>query len=121
MHALVTGVAGFIGSGLTRRLVQEGWTVRGVDRFTSYYGEEQKRSNLVPVLDDAAFELVEADLLTAELGPLMTDVDVVFHQAGQPGVRMSWADGFRLYNEINVDVTQRLLEAAFRADIGRNG
>jgi UDP-glucuronate 4-epimerase len=43
----------------------------------------------------------------------------VFHHAGQPGVRMSWADGFRLYNEINVDVTQRLLEATRRAEIDR--
>jgi UDP-glucuronate 4-epimerase len=119
MIALVTGVAGFIGSNLAGRLIEEGWTVRGVDRFTAYYEESAKRGNLTPLLDHDRFELVEADLLTTELGPLMDGVNVIFHQAGQPGVRMSWADGFRLYNEINVNVTQRLLEAARNSDIDR--
>ena len=119
MIALVTGVAGFIGSNLAGRLIEEGWTVRGVDRFTAYYEESAKRGNLTPLLDHDRFELVEADLLTTELGPLMEGVNVIFHQAGQPGVRMSWADGFRLYNEINVNVTQRLLEAARNSDIDR--
>ncbi len=114
MLAVVTGVAGFIGSNLAAGLIEQGWDVRGVDRFTAYYGEEVKRANLAPLLGHPRFELIEADLLTTELTPLFDGVDVVFHQAGQPGVRMSWADGFRLYNEINVDVTQRLLEAARR-------
>jgi UDP-glucuronate 4-epimerase len=37
---------------------------------------------------------------------------VVFHQAGQPGVRKSWSTGFNDYCEHNVKATQRLLEAA---------
>jgi|TARA_R110002110_G_scaffold304726_1_gene518771 UDP-glucuronate 4-epimerase len=119
MIALVTGVAGFIGSNLAGRLIEEGWTVRGVDCFTAYYEESAKRGNLTPLLDHDRFELVEADLLTTELGPLMDGVNVIFHQAGQPGVRMSWADGFQLYNEINVNVTQRLVEAARHSDIDR--
>lgn len=119
MIALVTGVAGFIGSNLAGRLVADGWTVRGVDRFTAYYGERAKRDNLASLVDRDAFELIEADLLTAEMDPLFADVDVVFHQAGQPGVRMSWADGFQLYNEINVNVTQRLLEATRRHGVER--
>ena len=110
-RALVTGVAGFIGSNLAERLVGDGWIVRGVDRFTAYYEEAIKRSNIAGVLDDPSFELVEADLRTAELAPMLDGMDVVFHQAGQPGVRLSWADGFALYNELNVNVTQRLLEA----------
>ena len=111
MLALVTGVAGFIGSNLADRLVADGWQVRGVDRFTAYYEEQAKRANLAALRPHPAFDFVEADLLSTDLGPLLDGVDVVFHEAGQPGVRLSWADGFRLYNEINVDVTQRLLEA----------
>lgn len=111
MHALVTGAAGFIGSSLAEALVARGWRVRGVDRFTSYYEEAQKRSNLAALVDNDQFELVESDLLSADLGPVTDGIDVVFHFAAQPGVRLSWADGFRLYNESNVDVTQRLLEA----------
>jgi nucleoside-diphosphate-sugar epimerase len=90
-----------------------------VDRFTDYYEESAKRGNVMPLLSSGRFELIEADLLTMELAPLLDGVKVVFHQAGQPGVRMSWADGFRLYNEINVDVTQRLLEAARHSNIDR--
>jgi nucleoside-diphosphate-sugar epimerase len=51
------------------------------------------------------------DLASAALAPLLLDVDVVFHLAGQPGVRLSWADGFHTYSETNIEVTQRLLEA----------
>ena len=109
--ALVTGAAGFIGSNLCDRLLRQGWQVRGVDRFTAYYEEAQKRSNLAGAIAHGSFDLVEADLLTAEVGRLLGGVDVVFHQAAQPGVRLSWADGFRLYNDLNVNLTQRLLEA----------
>jgi nucleoside-diphosphate-sugar epimerase len=119
MLALVTGVAGFIGSNLAERLIGDGWNVRGVDRFTAYYEETLKRSNLTGLSASAGFELVEADLLTAELGPMLDGVDVVFHQAAQPGVRLSWADGFRLYNDLNVNLTQRLLEAVRHRNIER--
>ena len=111
MLALVTGVAGFIGSNLADRLVADGWEVRGVDRFTAYYEERLKRANIEALAAHPRFRLVEADLLSADLGDLLDGVDVVFHQAAQPGVRLSWADGFRLYNDLNVNLTQRLLEA----------
>ena len=68
--ALVTGVAGFIGSTLAERLVADGWSVRGVDRFTAYYEEAIKRSNIAGMLDDPSFELVEADLRTTDLAPV---------------------------------------------------
>ena len=112
MRALITGAAGFIGSTLSERLVVGGWEVRGVDRFTAYYEEAAKRSNIAALADQSAFELIEADLLSADLEPLLADIDVVFHLAGQPGVRLSWADGFRTYVDLNINVTQRLLEAS---------
>src|SRR5262249_48889376 len=60
---------------------------------------------------DPHFELIEADLRTADIAPLLDGVDVVFHLAAQPGVRVSWSDGFPTYVENNVLATQRLLEA----------
>ena len=76
-------------------------------------------SDLATALAHPEFELVEADLIDTPLAPLLDGVDVVFHLAGQPGVRLSWAEGFRTYNELNVNVTQRLLEAARSASLQR--
>ncbi len=119
MQALVTGVAGFIGSTLADRLVCDGWSVRGVDCFTPYYDAAAKRANLAQLSNSSQFELIEADLQSTELQPLLDDIDVVFHQSGQPGVRLSWAEGFQTYVDLNIVVTQRLLEATRGTDLRR--
>ncbi|MDO9174974.1 MAG: NAD-dependent epimerase/dehydratase family protein, partial [Actinomycetota bacterium] len=111
MRALVTGAAGFIGSTLCDRLLSLGWQVRGVDAFVDYYDVSIKRRNLQPALQCDAFQLCDVDLRTAPLEPLLDGVDVVFHLAAQPGVRTSWAEGFAAYDDHNVRMTQRLLEA----------
>ena len=108
---LVTGVAGFVGSHLAERLLETGHRVRGVDCFTPYYPGTLKRANVSRLLESPRFELVEVDLRTAGVDALLADVSIVFHQAAQPGVRMSWADQFREYSSCNIDATQRLLEA----------
>lgn len=108
---LVTGAAGFIGSHLTDRLLADGHTVRGVDCFTDYYDPSAKHRNLGSALGNPGFELAKIDLAVDPVEPLLDGVDVVFHQAGQPGVRLSWADGFGAYAERNIIATQRLLEA----------
>ncbi len=119
MRVLVTGVAGFIGSHLAERLLDEGHVVCGVDVFTPYYDERRKRANLAGLLGHPSFELLEIDLRTADLGPVLAGTEVVFHQAGQPGVRLSWSDGFRDYVEHNVLATQRLLEASREVSLQR--
>ncbi len=119
MHALVTGVAGFIASHLAETLLAEGHTVRGVDCFTPYYDPEIKRRNLVGLTDEPGFELAEADLRIREPGRLLAGVDTIFHLAAQPGVRLSWATDFPLYSEHNILATQRLLEAAKVAGVRR--
>jgi nucleoside-diphosphate-sugar epimerase len=108
-HALVTGAAGFIGSHLTERLLAAGVRVTGVDCFTDYYDPALKRRNLEKARTDAAFSLLEIDLGRADLAAL-PDVDVVFHQAAQAGVRASWGAEFATYAHHNVLATQRLLE-----------
>jgi len=118
-RALVTGVAGFIGSTLAEALVSDGFHVRGVDSFTSYYDPVLKRRNLERLAGDEAFELIEADLRQGDLTPLVRDCDVVYHHAAQPGVRLSWATGFAEYDSNNVLATQRLLEASRDASLRR--
>lgn len=119
MKALVTGAAGFVGSHLAERLGRDGHAVRAVDCVTDYYDVEQKRSNLEALARSVDCEVVFEDLCTCDLGPLLAGVDVVFHQAGQPGVRASWSSEFDSYIERNILVTQRLLEAARGAGIRR--
>lgn len=117
--ALVTGAAGFIGSTLVDKLLDLGWSVRGVDSFSNYYDVDQKRSNLVQAYNHAAFDLQEVDLATVSLAPIVDGADVVFHLAGQPGVRSSWAEGFSDYTINNVLATQRLLEASRAVGVDR--
>jgi nucleoside-diphosphate-sugar epimerase len=114
----VTGGAGFVGSNLAERLLDEGWSVRVVDSLTDYYNVEQKRHQIAD-LERRGAEVILEDLGTTDLRKLLDDTDVVFHQAGQPGVRLSWASGFGVYNERNVGVTQRLLEACRQASLSR--
>lgn len=111
MRALVTGAAGFIGSALTRRLIAGGDEVVGIDAFTDYYDVALKRDNIASIPADR-FELIEADLSAFDLEPLVGSVDVVFHLAGQPGVRASWGSEFEVCIDRNIVATHHLLEAA---------
>jgi UDP-glucuronate 4-epimerase len=111
MQTLVTGAAGFIGSHLTKRLRDEGHAVIGLDSFTDYYDVALKRANAEAALE-AGVTFVEGDLNVVDLNSILDGVDVVFHLAGQPGVRSSWGAEFSTYTYCNIDATQRLLEAS---------
>lgn len=119
MRVAVTGAAGFIGSTLAERLVAVGHDVLGIDCFTPYYDVAAKRRNLADLEECQTFTLLEADLRTCQLEPILEDREVLFHQAGQPGVRLSWSRDFSAYVEHNILVTQRLLEAARTAGLGK--
>jgi nucleoside-diphosphate-sugar epimerase len=111
MVSVVTGAGGFIGSHLCAHLLAFGDQVRGVDAFTDYYSPERKKENLAQLLDDERFSFAKADLLEMPLDALLDGADIVYHLAGQPGVRSSWGSDFSTYLQHNVLATQRLLEA----------
>jgi len=50
---------------------------------------------------------MEKDIYSMDSFP---DVDYVFHQAAQAGVRASWGSSFEIYTRNNIEVTQKLLE-----------
>jgi UDP-glucuronate 4-epimerase len=112
MNVVVTGAAGFIGSHLCEALCASGIQVLGIDCVTDYYDPLEKQRNLLAMSRLPGFSFAEVDLRTGDLRSLLDGASVVFHQAGQPGVRMSWGAGFSDYCEHNVKATQRLLEAA---------
>ncbi len=109
---IVTGVAGFIGSHLAQALLDRGDRVIGIDQFNDYYNPQLKRNNISTLKENSAFTLIESDIQTLNWQKLLQDVDVVYHQAAQAGVRASWGEGFRHYTERNINATQIILEAA---------
>jgi nucleoside-diphosphate-sugar epimerase len=117
MKCIVTGAAGFVGSHLSEHLLAQGDEVVGIDCLTDYYDPCLKELNLLGVLGNERFTLCRQDLRTAPLGRLFADADVVFHLAGQPGVRPSWGAEFATYVERNVLATQTVLEAARTAPL----
>lgn len=110
--SLVTGAAGFIGSHLVEALLQRGDRVIGVDQFNHYYDPALKRRNIAGFENHPRFQMVEGDIQELDWHRLLEEVDVVYHQAAQAGVRASWGVGFRAYTERNINATQVLLEAA---------
>ena len=115
MRLLVTGAAGFIGSTLCERLLESGHEVIGVDCFVPYYPRLVKENNLERAVAHAKFQMVEADICELfadpENCPILQDVDTVYHQAAQAGVRASWGSDFQIYVHNNILGTQKLLEA----------
>jgi len=101
------------------RLAADGHVVVAVDCLTPYYDVAQKEQAVDVLRRLPGVEVVEADLWTCDLGALIDGTDVVFHQAGQPGVRDSWRAGFEPYVRQNVLVTQRLLGAVVESPVDR--
>jgi UDP-glucuronate 4-epimerase len=119
MRYVVTGAAGFIGHHVCGALLGSGHEVDGIDSFTDYYDPELKRANERLLRGHARYRSHELDLGTAPVDDLLEGVDAVIHLAGQPGVRLSWADRFQVYVDRNITASHRLLEAARRTRIPR--
>ncbi|MDP8243903.1 MAG: GDP-mannose 4,6-dehydratase [Candidatus Hinthialibacter antarcticus] len=116
MSYLVTGCAGFIGSQLCERLLQQGEEVIGLDCFTDYYSPARKKRNLSAIRENPNFTFIEGDILSTNLLPLLAQSDCVFHTAGQPGVRGSWGQQFDVYTKNNILATQCLLESIKKSE-----
>jgi UDP-glucose 4-epimerase len=118
MNALVTGGAGFIGSHLSERLLAQGARVRAVDAFTDFYPRRLKERNLENLRGRDNYELIDGDLRDLDLARHLDGITHVFHLAAQAGVRRSWGRSSR-YTGLNIEATQRLLEACVKTPIER--
>ena len=89
---LVTGVAGFIGFHLARRLLKDGYQVLGVDNVNPYYDVALKKARLEDLKEASNFIFVKMDLKDREqLEEIFAqhEFDVVVNMAAQAGVRYS--------------------------------
>jgi len=114
MRVFVTGAAGFIGSRLSKALLERGDQVIGFDNFDPYYAREHKVRHLDDLRDSSAFEFIEGSLHDAEL--LRTEFekwrpDAVAHMAAMAAVRYSVQHPLR-YGETNVQGSAHVLDAA---------
>ncbi|MGH8894089.1 MAG: NAD-dependent epimerase/dehydratase family protein [Actinomycetes bacterium] len=118
-RVVVTGAAGFVATHTVGALLDAGCEVVGIDAFTPFYAETEKRSNVDVHADRPGFLLVEGDLAELNLPPVLAGADAVVHLAAQAGVTGSWGTAFATYVRHNVLATQRLLEACLEAGVPR--
>lgn len=105
MSVLVTGATGFVGGHLARYLVTHGHRVRALVRHE------------VPALAEAGAELAWGELTDFQaVRAAVNEVEAVFHLAA---VRHVWGTPESVYQRVNVEGTQHLLEAAAEADVHR--
>ena len=103
MKYVVTGGAGFIGSHVTKKLVERGDIVTVIDNMNT-----GKEKNLEPVRDKINF--VKGDILDIDLLEDMTkDTDGVFHQAALASVQDSFDEPGK-YHNVNVNGTENILK-----------
>ena len=104
---LVTGGAGFIGSNIVEEILRRGEKVRVLDNFST-----GKRENLNQFSGNPNLKIIEGDLRNLHnVRDAVKGVEFVLHQAALPSVPRSVKDPITS-NEVNVNVTLNVLEAA---------
>ena len=116
---LITGGAGFIGSTIAQKLLENGERVVVVDNFNDFYNPQLKKENIKPFLENPNFEIYEVDIrdvngLTKVFGE--NKIDIVIHLAAMAGVRPS-IENPMLYQDVNGMGTQNVLEQAKLHDV----
>lgn len=112
MKILVTGAAGFIGSYVAKRLIDDNHEVVGLDNLNDYYSVKLKEDRLANLLDLKQFEFVKADVKDYQpLNELFKrhKFDKVIHLAAQAGVRYSIENPF-VYIDANISGFINILE-----------
>lgn len=110
---MVTGGAGFIGSHLIERLLDNGHSIICLDNFDSLYPRVIKENNIRQMIGNTSFQLIEGNIRDQPLVENIinkNNIDVVVHLAAKAGIRSSIVDPAGYY-DTNVIGTLNLLEA----------
>ncbi len=112
---LITGVAGFIGFHVARRLLREGYNVTGIDNINPYYDVQLKRDRVALLQAFPTFTWIEGDIGSPDMldAAFQQPPEIILHFAAQAGVRYSLEQPLT-YIENNVVAFTRLLEACRR-------
>jgi UDP-glucuronate 4-epimerase len=113
-YVLVTGGAGFIGSSLCAKLLDNNLNVVALDDFNDFYDPKLKLKNIAALKKNKNFELVKGDIVSAQtVNKVFEEYEIfaVFHLAARAGVRPSIVEP-ELYQKVNIEGTLNLLKAA---------
>ncbi|MBX5317590.1 NAD-dependent epimerase [Staphylococcus caprae] len=119
MKVLITGVAGFIGSHLSKKLINQGYEVVGIDNINDYYSVQLKEERLKSIGNEN-FTFYKTDLEDNETIDQIFDKEkpeVVVNLAAQAGVRYS-IDNPRAYIDSNVVGFLNILEGCRHHKVG---
>lgn len=120
MELLITGIAGFIGHAVAKRLSGKGYQIVGIDNLNDYYDVSLKRARLNDLEDYADITFVELDLADREgMAGLFAEhfFERVIHLAAQAGVRYS-LDNPNIYADSNLVGHLNVLEGCRHHAIG---
>ena len=109
---LVTGVAGFIGFHVTKRLIARGDKVIGLDNLNDYYDVRLKEARLAQLKSINGFQFVKLDLANRQgMIDLFKEYPIarVVHLAAQAGVRYSLVNPYA-YTDSNIEGFMSILE-----------
>lgn len=118
MKILITGIAGFIGSHLGKKLMKSGYEVVGIDNINDYYSTQLKKDRLSKLLGNE----IKNHTIDLENTDAVMDVfeleqpDVVINLAAQAGVRYS-LENPHVYITSNVNGFVNILEGCRHYDI----
>jgi UDP-glucuronate 4-epimerase len=119
MKILVTGGAGFIGSNLTKKLIDRGDEVVIIDNFNDYYDPQLKEDRVKKFLKGYKFKMYRGDIRDEKLLEKIfkkEKIDKIVHLAAMAGVRYS-LEMPNLYYDVNVLGTQNMLNMAVKYEV----
>ena len=115
----VTGACGFIGSHLTKQLIERGFHVVGVDCLDdNLYSRSVKESRLKALKQLSNFDFANINVATDELDSSFSDSKFVFNLAAIPGQVLSWKL-FDKYVESNILGTKKVIDSCIRNKVTR--
>jgi len=121
MKVIVTGGAGFIGSHLAKKLIQEDHEVYVIDCLHPYYSIERKKKQLEHIASFGSFHFIQKDLLEREeIEAIFEQIspDAVVHLAALPGVAYSIEQPLT-YVDYDIKATINVLEASGKAGVSK--